>query len=107
MDDFLACRRISKENYIYISSLSKQAVEDADAAHLGSTGYFLYESSPSGIEVLAKVMSHESAMRLLELYATSFHSIATLVESQIKKKSVRKPRTSRFQSSQEQVQSTL
>jgi hypothetical protein len=64
MDDFLSYRRIDGERYLYISSLSKSAVSESDADHLGDGGYFLYECGPDGIDVLAKVASFESALRL-------------------------------------------
>jgi hypothetical protein len=55
MDEFLSYRRIDGERYLYISSLSKSAVSESTAEHLGDEGFFLYEYSPSGINVLAKV----------------------------------------------------
>jgi hypothetical protein len=67
MDDFLAYRRIDAERSLYISSLSKSAVSDNNLSHLGDSGFFLYECSPQGIEVLAKVASFEAALRLMEL----------------------------------------
>jgi hypothetical protein len=72
MDDFLAYRRIDGERYLYISTLSKSAVSESAAYHLGDDGYFLYECGPRGIDVLAKVASFESAHRLLEIYGEAF-----------------------------------
>jgi hypothetical protein len=68
MDEFLSYRRIDGERYLYISSLSKSAVSESTAEHLGDDGFFLYECSPSGINILAKVASFEAAMTLLDLY---------------------------------------
>lgn len=82
MDDFLAFRRIDGERYMYISSLSKTALQDSDATHLGESGYFLYECSPTGIDVLAKVASFESAMRLLEIYGEGFQRAVKFGEKQ-------------------------
>lgn len=67
MDDFLSYRRIDAERFLYISTLSKSAVSKNELDHLGDCGFFLYECSPNGIEVLAKVASFEAALRLLEL----------------------------------------
>ena len=67
MDDFLSYRRIDAERFLYISTLSKSAVSENSLNHLGDSGFFLYESSPHGIEVLAKVASFEAALRLMEL----------------------------------------
>jgi hypothetical protein len=67
MDDFLSYRRIDAERSLYISTLSKSAVTESAADHMGDSGFFLYECSPNGIEVLAKVTSFEAALRLLDL----------------------------------------
>lgn len=72
MDDFLSFRRIDGERYLYISSLSKSALSESSADHLGDYGYFLYECGPEGIEVLAKVASFEAALRLFEIYEAEF-----------------------------------
>lgn len=80
MDDFLAYRRIDGERYLYISSLSKSVVSESEANHLGDDGYFLYECSPLGIDVLAKVASFESAHRLLEIYSEGFERAVKLGE---------------------------
>lgn len=80
MDDFLSYRRIDGQRYLYISSLSKSAVNESAAAHLGDGGYFLYECGPDGIDVLAKAASFEAAMRLLEIYGESFTRAVKLGE---------------------------
>lgn len=80
MDDFLAYRRIDGDRYLYISSLSKNAIADSAANHLGDDGYFLYECSSQGIDVLAKVASFESAHRLLEIYGEGFERAVRLGE---------------------------
>ncbi|HEX2763609.1 MAG TPA: hypothetical protein VHM92_07160, partial [Allosphingosinicella sp.] len=49
------------------STLSKSALNDSAADHMGESGFFLYECSTEGIEVLAKVTSFEAALRLLDL----------------------------------------
>jgi hypothetical protein len=68
MDDFLSYRRLDRDRCLYISSLSRATIQESDAAHMGDTGYFLYEASKDGIEVLAKVASVEAAMRLMDAY---------------------------------------
>lgn len=80
MDDFLSYRRIDGERYLYISSLSKSAVSESAAEHLGDDGYFLYECGPDGIDVLAKVASFESALRLLEIYEAGFRRAVRIGE---------------------------
>jgi hypothetical protein len=80
MDDFLSYRRIDADRYLYISSLSKSAVDESHAGHLGDGGYFLYECSPQGIDVLAKVASFDAAIRLLEIYEAGFTRAVKLGE---------------------------
>lgn len=58
---------------ICISPLSRDAYEANRADHLGDdSGYFIYEvdnTRPySGVEILAKALSVDAAMRLVDIY---------------------------------------
>lgn len=72
MDEILASAKLDNERSIHIAQLARQTVIDADAAHLGFGGYFLFEAVDgaiqSGITVLGKVASLEAAFRMVELW---------------------------------------
>jgi len=89
MDDLISCRKIALNRYLYLSPLSRQTVENSDAAYLGDDGYFLYESSPSGIEVLAKVPSLATALRLLDIFQESLSRAAAFGEQSSRRAGVR------------------
>lgn len=73
MDDILAAASLAKGRKVYISSLSRQSIIDAQADHLGFEGFFVFETcdlpGQKGINVLAKTCSFESALRLIDIWS--------------------------------------
>ncbi len=73
MDNVLFSSELPDGREICVSPLSKDAFEANRAESLGDdSGYFIYEvdnSRPtSGIEILAKALSVDAAMRLIDIY---------------------------------------
>ena len=72
MDEILIERRIADGRQLYVATLSRQAVVESGAEHLGIGGFFIFEtcdlSGQKGINVLAKTASFEAAMRLIDLW---------------------------------------
>ena len=72
MDDILASARLGNGSSIHIATLSRKTIEDSGAAHLGFSGYFLFEADDmpetKGIRVLGKASSLEAAFRLIDLW---------------------------------------
>lgn len=73
MDDYIASAEIGPGKAIHIASLAKQTVIDAGAAHLGFDGYFVFEVDDNApmrpLNILAKVVSLESAFRMADLWS--------------------------------------
>ncbi len=44
MDDILVEKQISTGRQLYVANLSRQAIVDADAEHLGFGGFFVFET---------------------------------------------------------------
>lgn len=63
MSDFLG---VAGSGSLFVASLSKQTVDECGAGHLGYDGFFLFEViEGQGINILAKAVSYEAALRLL------------------------------------------
>ncbi|MCG8595630.1 MAG: hypothetical protein MI785_14880 [Kiloniellales bacterium] len=79
MDDILIEKKISEGRQLYVAVLSRQAVVEAGAEHLGVGGFFIFEtcdiSGQKGINVLAKAASFDAAMRLVDLWAPASEPI--------------------------------
>jgi hypothetical protein len=72
-DDFLVCERIDSYRSLCISTLSRKTLDEAEASHLGDgTGFYIFEvdnrPEVSGINVLARVASFESALRIISIW---------------------------------------
>ena len=71
-DDLFVVDRLDQYRSICISTLAKRTVFEAEAAHLGDHGYFIYEvderPNSAGVLILAKVASLEAAFRLIDLW---------------------------------------
>jgi hypothetical protein len=72
-DDLFVVAQLDEYRSICISTLARSTVHDANAVHLGGDrGYFIYEMDErpilGGIHILAKAVSFESALRLIELW---------------------------------------
>lgn len=72
MDEILASANLGNGRSIHVATLSRQTIVNADAAHLGFSGYFVFEADDSpkskGIAVLGKASSLEAAFRLIDLW---------------------------------------
>ena len=72
MEQILASANLDAGRTIHVAALARQTIIDAGASHLGFEGYFLFECThrdgESGITVLGKATSIESAMRLADLW---------------------------------------
>ena len=72
MDDILASTTIGNGRSICIATLSKHAIIENEAEHLGFEGYFLFETSDvvgsKGISILGKVTSIDAAFRMIDLW---------------------------------------
>jgi hypothetical protein len=72
MDQILASANLSSGKSIHVAALARQTIIDADAQHLGFSGYFLFEcthtATANGITVLGKAASIEAALRLVDLW---------------------------------------
>ncbi|WP_145749176.1 hypothetical protein [Nitrospirillum amazonense] len=75
MDDILASIDIGDGRSVYVATLSRQALIESSAEHLGFGGFFLFETCDEpgrdGISVLAKASSFEAALRLADLWLNS------------------------------------
>ena len=71
MDDFLSTKILGPGRCIHIASLSKQAIIDCEAEHMGFDGFFVFETLESvdikGINVLGKVASFDAGVQLANL----------------------------------------
>jgi hypothetical protein len=76
MDEVLQAIEISRGRTLCVAPLSRQAVIDASAEHLGFEGFFIFEAvdvpTMKGINVLAKASSFDSALRLSEIIESLF-----------------------------------
>lgn len=72
MDEILASANLGNGSSIHIATLSRKTVENAEASHLGFSGYFLFEVDETpgskGIQILGKASSIEAAFRLIDLW---------------------------------------
>ena len=64
--------RIGHKRYLYIGALSTACVEEQGFTHLGTDGYFLFETSDHtedrGIMILGKIADDDAAYRLMEIW---------------------------------------
>jgi len=71
MDDFLSTKVIGPGKSVHIASLSRQAIIDCDAEHMGFDGFFLFETNDDanirGINILGKVASFDAGVQLANL----------------------------------------
>ena len=71
MDDFLSTKEIGDGVSLHIASLSRQAIIDCEAEHLGFDGYFVFEAFDrpgiKGINILGKVASFDAGVQLADL----------------------------------------
>ncbi|MBB4407082.1 hypothetical protein [Agrobacterium radiobacter] len=71
MEEILATLELGQGRNLHIAQLSRQTILDADAAHLGFGGYYLFETVESclvnGINVLCKAVSLDAAFRLADI----------------------------------------
>jgi hypothetical protein len=74
MDDSFFSIEMEPGQYICISTLNKEILEESGVDGLGDDfGYFVYESADEGsgtkcINILAKCPDFEAASRLMEIY---------------------------------------
>jgi hypothetical protein len=72
MDEILGTANLGNGKSIHIATLSRQTILEADAQHLGFSGYFVFGSDDTadlkGISVLGKVCSLEAAFRLMDIW---------------------------------------
>ena len=63
---------IGHKRYLYIGLLSTACVEEQEVTHLGTGGYFLFETSDNpedkGIIILGKIADDDAAYRLKEIW---------------------------------------
>ena len=63
---------IGHNRYLYIGELSTACVEEQGVTHLGTDGYFLFETSDNpedrGIIILGKIADDDAAYRLMEIW---------------------------------------
>ena len=73
MDDFLSTKVVGPGTSIHIASLSRQAIIDCEAEHMGFDGFFVFETTDlpnsKGINILGKVASFDAGMHLANLLA--------------------------------------
>jgi hypothetical protein len=74
MDEVLGTAQIDNARAVHIAQLSRQAIIDNEAEHLGFGGYFIFETHDGpdrhGINVLAKACSLDAAFTLLDIWRT-------------------------------------
>jgi hypothetical protein len=72
MDEILSSVRLSAERNIYIGTLSRQAIVESGADHMGLEGYFIFEERDAdnvkGFNILCKACSFEAALRIAEIW---------------------------------------
>lgn len=73
MDDFLSTKKIGEGKCLHIASLSRQAIIECEAEHLGFDGFFVFETcdlpESKGINILGKVASFDAGVQLANLLA--------------------------------------
>ena len=74
-DDLVVVERLDNCRSLCLSTLARQTVTESEASHLGGDrGLFIYELDESlgtaGVQVLAKAVSLEAALRLIDLWRT-------------------------------------
>ena len=74
-DDLYVVDQLDELRSIFISTLARRTVQEADAFHLGGDrGYFIYETDSrrdtDGINILAKAASFDAAFRLADLWTS-------------------------------------
>ncbi|WP_322889336.1 MULTISPECIES: hypothetical protein [unclassified Yoonia] len=71
MDDFLTTKKIGDGRSLHIASLSRQAIIECEAEHLGFDGFFVFETCDEpgrqGINILGKVASFDAGVQLANL----------------------------------------
>jgi hypothetical protein len=74
MDEILGTANLGNGRSIHVATLSRETIANSGAAHLGFSGYFVFEADDTpdskGIAVLGKAASLEAAFRLIDLWAT-------------------------------------
>ena len=74
MSDLLDGIRLDAERELYIGTLSREAIEENEATHLGFDGYFLFRASDvpgsHDIDILGKFPSYEAAFILIGIFGT-------------------------------------
>ena len=74
-DGVLTVVSMGKERALAVATLSDESVVQGGGAHLGSDGYFLFETCDQpgreGVIVLGKLASFEAALRVSELLDNS------------------------------------
>ena len=76
MEDLYLSMRLDDHRVICVSPISAKTYRDSGGQGLGGDfGYFIYEMNTdhpeSGIEVIAKVVSEEAAIRIFEMISTA------------------------------------
>ncbi|HVI89814.1 MAG TPA: hypothetical protein VM659_16020 [Dongiaceae bacterium] len=71
-DDLFVVDQLDHYRSICISTLARKTVSGTEASYLGDSGYFIYEvdetPAAGGIQILAKAVSIEAAIRLIEIW---------------------------------------
>ena len=80
MDDILVTKRIGANRTICLSTLSQNQLAEVPEYRGDHFGYFIYEmdhsSRKGGIVVLARVLSYEAAIRILQVLEKAFGIVA-------------------------------
>ena len=76
MDDILVAKRVGPNRTICLSTLSRNQLADSPEYSGDHFGYFIYEVDHSratgGVTVLARVVSFEAALRILQIAERGF-----------------------------------
>lgn len=76
MDEILVTKRLSANRTVCLSTLTRDQIHDSYPDYIGDDfGYFIYEldhSRRGGITILARVLSFEAAMRILQIAEGAF-----------------------------------
>jgi hypothetical protein len=76
MDDILVTKRLGANRTICLSTLTREQIHDSSPEYGGDDfGYFIYEvdhSRKGGVTVLARVLSFEAALRILQIAESAF-----------------------------------
>ncbi|WP_102854049.1 hypothetical protein [Phaeobacter inhibens] len=71
MDDFLSTKVLGEGKSLHIASLSREAIIECEAEHLGFDGFFVFETFDlpdiKGINILGKVASFDAGIQLANL----------------------------------------